>query len=332
MLHEDWGVVADRWAGIRSDTVEVRGTPVHVLRHDGPTDAANGRRPVPHLLVHGLGGSAANWLEVIKGLARTGPVVAPDLPGFGRTAPPQHGTARVNANAAFLAALMARLGWDRAVVHGNSMGGLLAVLLADRRPELIDRLILLDPALPAPRRRTHRIDPQTLVRFAPFAVPYLGKVAVGRIWRRTTPEQMWRDTQRYVHGDASRIAPELAQLIIDNLAYGREEPWRLEGFVDAATSLVSAIASARRLNRAVSRLPSDTLLLWGDADRLIGRDVIDALMARRPDWDLHVFPTVGHCAQIEVPNQYLEVVRAWLADAGPDEAVSDPARSAPASP
>jgi pimeloyl-ACP methyl ester carboxylesterase len=66
------------------------------------------------------------------------------------------------------------------------------------------------------------------------------------------------------------------------------------------------------LNRAVSRLPTETLLLWGDADRLIGRDVIDALMARRPDWDLHVFPTVGHCAQIEVPQQYLDVVQDWL--------------------
>ena len=39
----------------------------------------------PQLLVHGLGGSSVTWVEVIEGLSEHGPVVAVDLPGFGRT-------------------------------------------------------------------------------------------------------------------------------------------------------------------------------------------------------------------------------------------------------
>jgi hypothetical protein len=57
-----------------------------------------------------------------------------------------------------------------------------------------------------------------------------------------------------------------------------------------------------------------TLLLWGDRDPLIGRAVIDDLVARRPDWDLLVFETVGHLAPWEVPDDYVDAVGRWLAD------------------
>src|ERR671911_1636646 len=52
--------------------------PVHYVGWDGPP----GRTFV---LVHGLGGSLLSWLAVAPGLARHGPVLAMDLPGFGRT-------------------------------------------------------------------------------------------------------------------------------------------------------------------------------------------------------------------------------------------------------
>jgi pimeloyl-ACP methyl ester carboxylesterase len=303
---DDWGERAERWRGIRSEWVEVRGTPVHLLRADGPSDGPT------QLLLHGLGGAASNWLEVIVPLSERGPVVAPDLPGFGLTQPPRAGAARVRTNAGFVRALARTLGIDSAEVHGNSMGGLIAGLVAHRAPALVERLVLVDPALPGPRKQTHRISPVTLATFAPFAVPGLGKLAMRRLYTTRTAEQLWDENARYIHGDPSRIRPELAAVGLDNIRFGQATPWRLEGFVAAAESIVTTLVGARSLLAAVDEIAAPTLLVWGDADQLVGRPVIDAAVARRPDWDLHEFPGVGHAPMVEAAEDYVEVVTGWL--------------------
>ena len=305
----DWGERSARWAGVRGDVVEMAGTRVHLLRADGPADGGG----TPQLLVHGLGGSATNWIEVMAGLAEHGPVVAPDLPGFGRTEPPHPRASRITANVAFLVAFLRRLGWDRAVVHGNSMGGMLATLLADRAPELVERLVLASPALPAPRSRMHEIDPMTAMRFLPFLVPGVGRVAVRGLQARLSPEQEWAQTARFLHGDAQRLSPELQAVGLENLAAGREQPWRLSGLVGAAESLLSALLRARGLVRAIDTIAAPTLVVWGDADRLVGQAVIDHLAERRPDWDLAALPAVGHVPMAEAPDDYLAAVARFYA-------------------
>jgi pimeloyl-ACP methyl ester carboxylesterase len=320
--HDDWGVRADRWAGIRSEVHDVHGTSVHLLRHDAqpgvPADAPT------QLLVHGLGGSSTNWLEVIVGLSAHGPVVAPDLPGFGRTEPPRRTAARTGNNARFLRALLETAGFGPVVLHGNSMGGLLAVLLTDLEPGLVDRLVLVDPALPGPWRAATSIAPKTLARFAPFVIPPLGRAGLRMAWRRGTGESLWRETADFVHGDPARISQEIGTLAVENLDWGRQQAWRLDGFVSAATSVVAAMTVGQRsLRQAVERVGAPTLLLWGDADTLVGRAVIDHLRERRPDWDAHVFESVGHVPQLEAPREYLDVVTGWLA-AGVDAPEVEP--------
>ncbi|HSK25207.1 MAG TPA: alpha/beta fold hydrolase [Egicoccus sp.] len=305
----DWSERSERWAGVRSDVVELAGTRVHMLRADGPADGGG----TPQLLVHGLGGSATNWIEVMAGLAAHGPVVAPDLPGFGRTEPPHPRASRITANVAFLVAFLRKLGWERAVVHGNSMGGMLATLLADKAPERVERLVLASPALPAPRNRMHEIHPMTVARFLPFLVPGLGTLAVRGLHARFSPEEEWEQTAKFLHGDAERLSPELQAVGLENLAAGREQPWRLSGLVGAAESLLSALLRARGLVRAIDTISVPTLVVWGDADRLIGRAVIDHLAQRRPDWHLAALPAIGHVPMAEAPDDYLAAVARFYA-------------------
>lgn len=302
---DDWGTRSPRWAGIRSEVLTVRGTEVAMLRAG---DAADG---VPQLLVHGLGGSSTNWLEVMGGLAAHGPVLAPDLPGFGRTEPPRPGASRVGANARFLHALLDELGWSQAILHGNSMGGMLSTLLAAREPERIAGLVLVSPALPAPRRELPKLSSKTFQRFAPFALPGVGSAVMRRAWTTLTPEQLWQDTVDLVHGDPSRVSEEITKVGIENLAYGRELDWRLPGFVSAAESLVGALLSGRALRDAIEVIVAPTMVVWGDADQLVGRPVIDHLAARRADWRIEILEGVGHVAQIEVPDRYLDLVADW---------------------
>src|SRR5690606_13473928 len=139
-----------------------------------------------------------------------------------------------------------------------------ATLLADKAPERVERLVLASPALPAPRNRMHEIHPMTVARFLPFLVPGLGTLAVRGLHARFSPEEEWEQTAKFLHGDAERLSPELQAVGLENLAAGREQPWRLSGLVGAAESLLSALLRARGLVRAIDTISVPTLVVWGD--------------------------------------------------------------------
>lgn len=316
---QDWGERDPRWAGIRTEWLEVQGTMVRTLRVDGPEHG------VPQLLLHGLGGSSTNWLEVMVELSAYGPVLAPDLPGFGLTAPPTANGARVRTNARFVSALCRAVGWDRIVLYGNSMGGLIATLVAGHRPDLVERLVLVNPGLPAPRRHAHRVPPMAFVRFAPFVSERLGRLAMSQMYDRLTPEQIYRETVNLVYADPDNLREPLREVAVENVARAKELDWRLDGFVQAATSLVRLLVGGRTIARAIARIEAPTLVLWGDRDQLVGRPVVEGLSTQRPDWDLHVFEDCGHVPQLEFPDDFVAVVERWLETSGvPRAAAIDP--------
>ena len=99
----------------------------------------------PLLLVHGLGGAAANWVEVLPELVQRYRVLAVDLPGHAGSPPLPRG-ASVDDFAAVAAGVLAAEGVERALVAGHSFGGLVALRLARSRPELVRGLLLVAPA------------------------------------------------------------------------------------------------------------------------------------------------------------------------------------------
>ncbi|MDP9022469.1 MAG: alpha/beta hydrolase [Actinomycetota bacterium] len=306
---EDWGRRDPAWSGIHGEVLQVRGRPAHVLRR-----AAHGAGP-PLLLVHGLGGSARNWLDVATPLSRHGEVVAVDLPGFGSTPVPEGGSARVRANARFLAAVLDHLGWRDATVIGNSMGGLLITLLAADRPDQVGRLVLINPALPAPRRDMLRLPPAAVSRILPAAVPGIGRALIELGYRRRTAEQLVDDSLASVLADVERIRPALRDVLIENLEVARTTTWRRRALSEAARSLVAMLVDAREPLVAVHAVAAPTLVVAGDLDRLVSAHVIRGLMVRRPDWDHHVLADVGHSPHVEVPRRFCRVVEGWLVDA-----------------
>jgi pimeloyl-ACP methyl ester carboxylesterase len=64
---------------------------------------------------------------------------------------------------------------------------------------------------------------------------------------------------------------------------------------------------------AIERLAAPTLVLWGDQDPFVEQPAIDRLAELRPDWQLEEFSGVGHLLPVEVPDDYVRAVGAWLA-------------------
>ena len=307
----DLGARSAAWASLRSGFIDVRGTRVHVIR--GGRDPEDGGAAVPHLFVHGLGGGATNWLEVMTALGGDREVIAMDLPGFGRTTPPRMSAARVRANARFLPAFLDALGVERAIVHGNSMGGMLTALLAGVAPDRIERAVMVAPALPTAKSDLTHLPGPVMRRFAPFVVPGVGSTALRALWARADIDRLLNEALGLIVTDVGRLSPAMLAVMRENVELGKRSSWRVESLAYAIESLVAALLGGRELTEGVHAMDAGTLLVWGDADALVGRPVIDHVLAQRPDWVSAVLPGVGHVPMMEAPEQYVAIVQAWLA-------------------
>ena len=100
----------------------------------------------PLVLLHGIGVSGRYMLPTAGRLAATHHVLVPDLPGFGRSAPPPRPLAVADLADALVAWLDAA-GIDRTPLLANSFGCQIAADLAARHPERITRLVLVGPTV-----------------------------------------------------------------------------------------------------------------------------------------------------------------------------------------
>ena len=278
--------------------------PVHLVHHGG-----HGR---PILLIHGLGGSHVNWSAVAEPLTAYGAVTAIDLIGFGRT-PPAERSSGVSAQRDLVIAYLRQYADAPAVLIGNSMGGLISMLVAKEAPELVESLVLVDSALPVVRPR---IDADVLRRLALPLVPVLGpRSARDRYDKATaTPDAFIDELYEVLFADPSRVRPQDRAKAVAMFRERMTMPWAGDAFTDAARSIFNIVARGGRFARRVSEIEAPALIVHGDSDRLV--DVASArwLSRRRPDWRLEVLEDVGHVPQLEVPDQFLDIVGGWLAD------------------
>lgn len=103
---------------------------------------------VPLVLVHGMGGGVAMWIQNLDSLGNTRPIYAIDLLGFGRSSRPTFSTDAEEAEAEFVRSLeewRQEVKLDRFILLGHSLGGFVSSAYAIQNPWRIEHLILADP-------------------------------------------------------------------------------------------------------------------------------------------------------------------------------------------
>ena len=174
----------------------------------------------PGLFVHGLGGSATNWTDLMGLLEGAVSSEAVDLPGFGFSAPPPGRRYTVGAHARAVVAHLERSGRGPVHLFGNSLGGAVSTRVAADRPDLVRTLTLVSPALPN-LRRSRGSDP----RLPLLLLPGLSTLATRRLAAQT-PEQRARAVLELCYADASTIPPQ-------RLAEAADEVGRRNGLTHA---------------------------------------------------------------------------------------------------
>ena len=258
------------------------------------------------VMIHGLGGQATNWTDLMGLLADRVDSWAPDLPGFGWSPPATDRDYSMDALAGALESFVESRG---APVHlfGNSLGGALAVRLAANRPELVRSLILTSPALPDLRPRRHTLGVPLV------AIPGLGE----QVWRRLAavpPERQVQTMLELNFGDPSRVTATRRHEAIAEYRRRLELPYAAEALSKTARGLLRAFVdtTATGLWRQAASLRCPSLVIYGGRDRLV-----DPRRARKAARTLRggrivMLPGVGHVAQMESPVIVARFARAFL--------------------
>lgn len=276
--------------------------PLHWVDFGGPADAP------PIVLVHGLGGSHLNWVEVAPALAERARVLALDLPGFGLT-PAGRRSTTVRANAAILDRFVREIAGAPVVLVGNSMGGMISLLEAGARPASVTGVVLIDPSVPVVWSTP---DAQVTSQFLLYGLPYFGQRYMRYTRNRLTDRQLVQRVVDLCFADPTRASAALLDAATELAAYRRSMPAQDAEFLQAARSLMAVLARPRSYHALMRRVRAPVFFLHGERDRLVPVAAARATLAANPRWDSAILPGVGHTPQLESPATVLEHVTGWL--------------------
>ncbi|MBI1211623.1 MAG: alpha/beta fold hydrolase [Alphaproteobacteria bacterium] len=276
-----------RWAPAPSKFVTVDGVAVH-LRDEGPATDAH-----PIVLIHGTSSSLHTWdgwVQALKGQHR---VIRFDLPGAGLTGSFADDDYSIAHQTRFVDALLDQLGIAHAILIGNSRGGHIAWETAVARPDLVDRLVLIDargyPGDAGP--------PPLAVRIA--ELPVIGPLLMEHI----TPRSLIEKSLRQAYGDPRKLSDGVVDRYYELLLRGGNRHALLreieqESYDDWAR---------------IKQVAAPTLILWGGLDHVVPFSHAERFHRDIANSQLVVFRALGHVPQEEDPAQTVRTVQDFLA-------------------
>ncbi|NRF67919.1 alpha/beta fold hydrolase [Aquincola sp. S2] len=279
-----------RWAPPPSEFLDLQGQLVH-YRDEGPR--ADG---APIVLLHGTSASLHTWEGWVRALRGQRRVITLDLPAFGLTGPfagayagrPYTG----REYARFVLDVLDRLGVQRFVVGGNSLGGEVAWQVAAAAPQRVERLVLVDAS-------GHS--------FASQSVPLGFRIArlpgFGTLSEWLMPRAVVVSSLHDVYGDPAKVT--------DTLVDRYFEMALREGNRRALAERMQLVGQTPDEAR-IATLTLPTLILWGQRDRLIPPAVAQRFAKDIAGSRLVVFETLGHVPHEEDPAATVAPVKAFL--------------------
>ena len=255
-------------------------------------EAGEGRGP-PLLLVHGFLVSHREFDDVLEPLAERFHVIAPDLPGFGESEKPNptrypYG---IETFAEAIADLIAAFGVGRAALLGHSMGGAVALTVAARHPELVQRLVVVDPlSYPYPLTFRARLP----------LIPVIG----GIIFKQLYGRGMFR---AYFREDVFSAGFELPLDRIDEHYALFNTPAARE----SAYAVMRAALDTRPVVARLGRISAPTLVMWGRGDRIFPSNFSQRLAREIQNASLEIMDT-GHSPHEERPREFVALVTEFL--------------------
>jgi pimeloyl-ACP methyl ester carboxylesterase len=233
------------------------------------------------VLVHGIGVDAGSWVGVVGELGRHRPLLVVDLPGHGDSAPPE-GVGPLNLDdtvqglEAAIESAVPR--GERVVLLGNSLGGWVSLVYAERHPERVERMILLGAS----------------------GIWFDMEVAV-------VPQNL-DDARRLVRALSGPDLPMPPDFVLEDL---------VEKAAAGPTPILwDSFTEDDLLDGRLEAIETPVDLVWGEHDGLVPPTVGRQMDAELPRSRFHLMPGCGHLPQLSCPRQ-LGALVGELLDAPP---------------
>jgi pimeloyl-ACP methyl ester carboxylesterase len=254
------------------------------------------------LLIHGLGGTRASFMETAAALSTRYRVHAPDLPGFGASCKPALGSYNAGWFADIMLCLMDELGIERAHLVGNSMGGRIAIELGLNHPDRVGALALLCPAVAWIRRGFHPIV--RLLRPEFGFLPH-------HIRRSIVAAQFWS-----IFHDHDVIDPAMGDLMVDEFQRIYQSAGARYAFLASARNIYLEAPYGRNgFYPRLAELRPPALFVWGSHDGLIPSGFSRYVRKWLPQAEQVIFQGCGHVPQVERPDEVNDLLTQFFARA-----------------
>lgn len=248
---------------------------------------------VPVVFFHGYADSADTWRQCLGVLgARGRRAIAVDLPGFGAADPLRSESILPQLDAFAAAAAEYVSGGQQVIAVGNSLGGCVALRLAERNAGKLAGVVPVAPAGLEMSRLVGLVERDPLLRSL-LSIP------------SPVPRSLIRATVARLYRQLAFAAP------------GAADPAVVAAFTshhrDRAT-VAAQIATAHRLlpelrePYELSRITVPVLVVWGDRDRLVFHRGAQRILDQVPGARLQLLPGIGHCPQVEAPDRFADIL------------------------
>ena len=242
----------------------------------------------PVILLHGTGGEGARWTPQIQGLSSDFRVIALDQIGFGQSDKPMT-TYHSGVFAGFLAGFMKAIGVPKASLIGQSMGAAVALNLAVEKPEMVERLVLVNGGGFHTGQPTPRTTPPD---WHARQIANAGTLAESR------------EYMEKLYYDHSFVTDKLVE---QNLLQRLRSAYTIESMQTAADRGLGGVSEDQ-----VRAIKAPTLLVWGANDKLSPPANADKLNAVIKNSRKVLIDKAGHYPFLEHAEKFNQIVREFL--------------------
>jgi len=239
------------------------------------------------VFVHGSAQNAHTWDTVCLGLGE--PILAVDLPGHGHSAWRDDGDYSPRSLAFDIALIIERHAPNAALVCGMSLGGLTTLALAYQRPDLVNRLMMVDI--------TPGVTPEKAKAITDFVNGPQSFASFDDLLARTKEHNPTRSESSLRRG----ILHNARQL--DDLSW----EWRYDRRSHPRREATTNVAAG--MWEMIERLPCPLTLVRGGVSPVVDDADVAELRRRKPDVTVHVVDGAGHSVQGDRPRELAALVR-----------------------
>jgi esterase len=280
-------MTASRTTAVADELIEMRGLRFHF--RDWPSRRAESPSLV---LLHGFTGHARSWDVFAAAMTDRYRVLALDQRGHGETgwaAADQYG---VDTMADDLEAFVAALGLTRIALLGLSMGGLVAIEYAGRRPKALAACVIVDIGPEIDRSGSSRI--QSGVQASDVFASREDAFAVARADNSRPPEALHRQ-----RSDAGLMRTEDGRW-----TYRYDRALRSPGKL--------RLRDSETAWRSCANIEAPTQIVRGALSDILSPQIAERMIRTIPDARLATVSNAGHGVPYDAPEEFLATVRAFL--------------------